>query len=128
MKSKGTSIISNESLRTNILRYYSYAEGIGTSSPLRYSKFVDDAIRTIYPKFFDEIWPARWIGNEGQLEIGNVTPNDYEELKKSKEFRFFLKSLRNQNYWLIEIATGNILGYYSDIEKELDKEIEKLKN
>jgi hypothetical protein len=125
LKSKGTSIISNESLRTNLLLYYSWAEGIGTSSPNRYSIFINNALTEIYPKHFDKAWPVRWVDNT--LKTTSSIPNDYTELKKDKEFRFFLKSLRNLNYWLIEVATGNINQRYRNILQDLDNEIEKLK-
>jgi len=86
---------------------------------------IDDASKTIFPKHFDEMWPGRWKNKE--LFTGEMIPIDYDELKNDKGFRYFLKTLRNQNYWLIEIATNNIIARFSNIEDNLDKEIEKLK-
>jgi hypothetical protein len=30
-----------------------------------------------------------------------MKPNNFEELKNDKEFMYFIKSLRNQQYWFI---------------------------
>jgi hypothetical protein len=35
-----------------------------------------------------------------------MIPNDFESLKKDDEFLFFLRSLKNQHYWFVEL--GNL--------------------
>lgn len=125
LKSKGTGTISNESLRSNIITYYSYSEGWVTQVSKRYSDIIDDASKTLFRKHFDEMWNSKY--ENGELVKGEMVPIDYESLKKDTDFRFFLKTLRNQNYWLIENTTNNINEHLANISNEIDSEINRLK-
>jgi hypothetical protein len=62
LKSNGTSIISNESLRSNIISYYVYAEGYGLDYSNRYTAILEDASKTLFPKYFDQMWYAKLNG------------------------------------------------------------------
>jgi hypothetical protein len=52
--------------------------------------------------------------------------NNYELLKEDIEFRYFLKTLKNQNYWLIEYPAKRVLENYIKRSNEIDKEISAL--
>ena len=56
-----------------------------------------------------------------------MIPIDYELLRKDKEFRYFLKTLKNKNYWFIENVTNNSDDLYQKIYEQIDDEIKKLK-
>ena len=57
-----------------------------------------------------------------------MIPNDYEALKKDKEFRYFLKTLKNQKYWLTEITSKSSDLILNDLKREIDKQINTLKD
>lgn len=57
---------------------------------------------------------------------GEMIPFDYNALKEDRQFRYFLKTLRNQNYWLIEGPTMQSDVLYSRVVAGVDREIEKL--
>ena len=55
---------------------------------------------------------------------GEMVPLDYEVLKQDEEFKFFLRSQRNQMKWLIEepneSTTALIQNTLSLVKEELD--------
>jgi hypothetical protein len=124
LKSNNINLISDDSLRNSIVGYYSYAEGYGTSLPNRYTNILEEASRNIFSKHFDQMWASRMI--DGSWVQGEMIPNDYEALKKDREFSYFLKTLRNQNYWLtlrpLEIAERR----FNEISPKLESEIARL--
>ena len=46
-----------------------------------------------------------------------MKPNNFEELKNDKEFMYFIKSFRNQQYWFIII---NAIKMKKDLNSILD--------
>lgn len=121
LKSADLRLISNDSLRSLIIWYYSLAEGLNLRLTNRYSQVIEDASKTLLSRHFDQMW-------EGRADdfIGEMIPNDYEALKKDKQFRYFLKTLKNQNYWLIEAPIIQSDSIYSQLVEEIDREINKL--
>ena len=124
LKANNINLISNDSLRNSIVDYYSYAEGYGTSLPNRYSNMLDEASRNIFIKHFDQMWSSRMV--DGIYVQGEMLPIDYEALKKDHEFRYFLKTLRNQNFWL-SYNVINVAERISNVATPLlDSEIARL--
>ena len=66
-----------------------------------------------------------WSGRMDNLQ-SEMIPNNYEQLKKDKVFRYFLKTLKNQNYWFIENVTNNSNDFYQKISEQIENEIKKL--
>ncbi len=121
LKSKDLNLISNDSLRSDLIRYYSLAEGLGMRLANRYSRIIDDVSKTIFSRHFDQMWEVRIDSLQGEM-----IPFDYNALKEDRQFRYFLKTLRNQNYWLIEGPTMQSDVLYSRVVAGVDREIEKL--
>ena len=122
LKSKDLNLISNEKLRSDIIGYYRYGENLATNFTNRYSGIIDDASKTIFSKHFNQMWSARRFNQQSEM-----ISNDYERLKTDKEFRYFLRTLRNQNYWFIENTTNNLNDRYKKISEQIENEIKKLK-
>lgn len=122
LKSKDLNLISNTKLRSDIISYYRYAENLATNFTNRYSDNLDNASRTIFSKHFDQMWSGRIDNPQSEM-----TPIDYEQLRRDKEFRYFLKTLQNQNYWFVENVTNNSDDLYQKISEQLKNEIKKLK-
>lgn len=121
LKSKDLNLISNDSLRSDLVTYYEYAEGLGLRLANRYSRIIEDASKTILSKHFDQMWEVRIDDLQGEM-----IPFDYQALKEDRQFRYFLKTLRNQNYWLIEGPTMQSDMLFSKVTDRLDREIERL--
>ena len=124
LKSNNINLITDDSLRNSIVDYYSYAEGYGTSLPNRYTNVLEEASRNIFSKHFDQMWASRM--NDGSWIQGQMVPNDYEALKKDPEFGYFLKTLRNQNYWLSQRPLERAEQGYNELLPKLDSEIVRL--
>ena len=56
-----------------------------------------------------------------------MIPNNYNELKKDKVFMYFLRSLKNQFYWDIEVAQNDINDKVNDLIKSIDSELKTTK-
>jgi hypothetical protein len=112
LKSKDLNLISNSDLRSDIISYYRFAENYATIFTNRYSDIIDNASRSIFSKHFDQMWSTRIDNPQGEM-----IPNDYERLRKDKEFMYFLKTLKNQNYWFIE----NVINTSNDSYKKITK-------
>lgn len=122
LKSKDLNLISNAELRSDIISYYRYAENLATNFTKRYADNIDNASRTIFSKHFNQMWSGRIDSPQSEM-----IPNDYEQLKKDSEFRYFLKTLKNQNYWFIENVTNQSNDFYQQISDQIENEIKKLK-
>jgi len=122
LKSKDLNLISNTDLRSDIISYYRYAENLATNFTNRYSDNLDNASRTIFSKHFDQMWSGRIDNPQSEM-----IPSDYELLKKDTEFMYFLKTLKNKNYWFIENVTNNSDDLYQKISEQIENEIKKLK-
>lgn len=128
LKSNDLNLITNETLRSSIIDYYSYAEGSGTILKNRYTEVIENASRTILSKHFDQMWNARiTAGGVYGLE-GVMVPNDFEALKQDQQFRYFLKTLRNQNYWLVQNPLTYSSENFARISEVLYKEIARLED
>ncbi|GAA4279989.1 DUF6090 family protein [Gaetbulibacter aestuarii] len=121
LKSKDLNLISNENLRSDIITYYSYAEGTVLQLSKRYTDVIEDASKTIFSKHFDQMWSSRQDNFQSEM-----IPVDYQKLKKDQEFKYFLKTLKNQNYWLIENAFNTTMRRLNDLVLGINKELEAL--
>lgn len=123
LKSSDLNLISNDSLRSDLISYYELAEGLGMRLANRYSRIIDDASKTILSRHFDQMWEVRIDDLQGEM-----VPRDYQALKEDHQFMYFLKSLRNQNYWLIEGPTQQSDEFYSRVVDGVEREIKRLTN
>ena len=108
LKSIGIDIISNESLKTNLLDYYSESQMVMEAASV-YSHILDDASKTIFPNHFDQRWNTTSEFQLGKVSVIEMIPDNYEQLKRDKKLRYFLKSLKNEHSWLIELGLERVL-------------------
>ena len=131
LKSKDLNLISNDSLRENIINYYSYANTNVKKYTTRYSEIIEDASKTIFSKHFDAIWNNNFedyfISSDINELSGTMVPLDYKALKTDKQFRYFLKSLKNQQGWLIQLNLKRVDFYTETILNLIDKELDSIK-
>ena len=106
LKSVGFDIISNKNLKENILNYYSFATTDFITAKNRYDDIMGNASANILNTRFRTFWNGdydtfRKTENANDLNV-EMTPNDFESLKKDDEYLYFLRSLKNQHYWFAE--------------------------
>ena len=114
--------ISNDSLKKEITAYYSYANGEFDNSIERYSNYIEDGVRNIFNSRFTG------FGEIPHEEKIRMVPNDFEALKKDKEYRYFLKTQQNYFHWLMKRPLNgakekadNLLGSLNTELKQFDK-------
>ena len=132
LKSKGFDLISNEILKEDIITFYDFAQTTLTSNYETYSELINNAANTIYRKHFDAIWEpssrSDYSMEENPLRKGGLViimhPINYELLKEDREFMFFLRSLRNQQYWYITINSIRMKQDLNQLLKLIDIELD----
>ncbi len=125
LTSTDLNIISNDTLKKEITSYYSFAKRQFDIFISRYANIIEDASKNIFPTRFNALWNNSWNDPEKELQGGRVMiPNDYEALKKDKEYLYFLRSQKNQLYWYVreplkqaKIRSENLL---SSLDQELN--------
>ena len=133
LKSKGFELISNDSLKQNIINFYSFGNVDLKESSSRYSRILENASRDIYSRHFDALWePVSRTKRDQYLEdsyknpkdlTNSMIPRDYDALKADHEFRYFLKSLRNEQFWLVRRNAKRIEIELAHILKTIDSEL-----
>lgn len=125
LTSTDLNIISNDTLKKEITSYYSFAKRQFDIYINRYANIIEDASKDIYPTRFNALWNDSWNDPDKAVQGGRLMiPNDYEALKKDKEYLYFLRSQKNQLYWYVrnplKQAKVHSESLLSSIEKELD--------
>ena len=132
LKSKGFDLITNDSLKNEIVIFYGFAQSSLNDGYDNYSSILYNASETIYRKHFDAFWEPEsrdTYSLEGRPNLNDLKiimkPIDYEELKKDNEFMYFLKSLRNQQYWLINTNGVKLKNDFNSILELIVSELNK---
>jgi len=137
LKSKDLNLISNDSLRQEIIELYTWSNGAYLTDQNRYRDILENASESILNKRFDEFWKDNyetWKTNssyeynfKSNELISEMIPNDFESLKKDNEYLYFLKSLRNRFNWYIEMHFENMQLLLKNALISIEKELVKLK-
>ena len=137
LKSKDLNLISNDSLRQEIIELYTWSNGSFLTDQNRYRDILENASESILNKRFDEFWKDNYetwktsnsyeYNYESNEFISEMTPNDFESLKKDEEYLYFLKSLRNRFNWYVEMQFENMQFLLKNALISIEKELVKLK-
>jgi len=131
LKSKDLNLISNDDLRDKLISYYSRSSTVLDAQINKYVQRIEDANSTIFNTRFNALWNGdyekyRMTKNFDDLKL-EMVPNNYDELKKDKEFMYFLRSLKNQFYWDVEVSQNEINKKIDDLIKSMDSELKTIK-
>ena len=131
LKSNDLNLISNDGLRNKLISYYSWSSNILNEDVAGYVKIIEEASLNIFNTRFDALWNGNYkkykaTENWEDLEL-EMIPNDYEELKQDKAFMYFLRSLKNQYYWKIEVSLNSLNERANDLIKSIDTELKNTK-
>jgi hypothetical protein len=133
LKSKDLNLISNDSLRQDIINLYSWAEGSFISDQNRYRILLEDGAKEVYKTRFNEFWYDNYEAwklentfdddvTPGEL-IAEMKPLNFDELNNDQEYIYFLKSLRNRFNWYVENNGENMITLLSSILNDIDNEL-----
>ena len=131
LKSYNLNLISNEKLRYEIVGYYSYSDNYLKSDVKTYFSIIDDASKNIFNTRFNALWNGSYTKKSeksGNIIDSNLRmiPNDYAQLKHDKKFLYFLRSLKNQYYWMIETNLKKIDQKAKALIQNIDNELNKI--
>jgi Family of unknown function (DUF6090) len=119
LTSTDLNIISNDSLKKSIVDYYAYANRDFEPQVSKYQNVIDNASRNIFNTRFDTFW---------NVNKRAMIPHDYESLKTDKEYYYFISSLDNQLFWLVENPLNGAESRAKDLLKIIDNELQQFKN
>ena len=131
LKSNDLNLISNDGLRDKLISYYSWSSNVLDAQINKYVQRIEDANSTIFNTRFNALWNGNYkkyrvTENFDDLKL-EMIPNNYNELKKDEEFMYFLRSLKNQFYWDIEVSQNDINEKVNDLIKSIDSELKTIK-
>ncbi len=125
LSSYDLNIISNDSLKKEIISYYSFAKRRFDVNISRYSSIIEDASKDVFNTRFNALWNNSWNNPKSSKTKRHMIPNDYEGLKKDKEFRYYLESLRNQLYFYVRDPLDKAGDKAKTLLHSIDKELQK---
>lgn len=117
IKAKGVNIISNDSIRDQIIQVYDSRYTFFLRYEQNYLDEIDHCIRNILPGRFEEAF------NNSLTDPGfpgTIVPLDIEKIRKDPELLFALKTLRNRNNILVNL-------HYNSLMREIRNLIQNLK-
>ncbi len=132
LKSKDFDLISNDSLKNQIISLYNNYDQITKRHNLLYMDIIQEASRNIFNSRFDVLYSANYDEIDSRFEIDKLNyamvPNDFEKLKKDKEYLYFLKSLKNQFYWYVAIPDLYLETQMKQLLRSIEIELKFLKD
>lgn len=112
LKSEGINLISNKTLRDEIIDYYDSGDYTDKLQAESYRSIIENAAENLLNTRFYSFWESNyedWMThNEKAKEAGimniqvEMVPNDFETLKKDEKYIYFLRSLKNINSWYMD--------------------------
>ncbi len=137
LKSESLTLVSNRALRQDLIMFY---DNIVTSQKERnteYRHLIYESFTNLLITRFDEFWKSNAFDLMEDSEFedytfqneplqGEMTPIDYEVLKNDQEFLFYLKSLKNVNFWLLEFENFGVETSIRELLKDISMELERL--
>jgi len=133
LKSEGINLISNKDLRKTIVEYYDAGIESSKWQSETYRTIVINSFQNVLNTRFESFWDSNYndlmqmMENEEDVNpvdiIGEMVPNDFNSLKKDKEYLYFLRSLKNINSWhmdrMLKLTVISVEKLIEDIESEL---------
>ena len=111
--------ISNDSLKKEIISYYSWASGPFDTAINRYADYVEDGVKTKFSSRFNAFGITP--GEEGT----QMRPNDFEALKKDKDFLYYLKTQKNYFWWYVKRPLNQAKEKADNLLDSINKELTK---
>jgi len=139
LKSEGVNLISNKSLRREIIDYYDDSGRYSTRLQAdNYRRILEDASQNLLNIRFNSFWDGnyeQWIlqmeNNDGEQDMMDIqiemVPKNFEALKKDEKYLYFLRSLKNFNSWYMDRMFRARLIRVKELRKNIESELVLLK-
>lgn len=125
LKSKGLSLISNDSIREQIISLYEKRYNFVKNN--QKNKFIDEKyVQEYNTKLFDNIAYADRIKTNHYYR--EIKPHNFDLLKSDKIYNTILNTKIAQTEYLLNFVFGNIKSEVEIVLTNLDKEIDRLEN
>jgi hypothetical protein len=112
--------ISNDVLKKEIISYYSYASGKFDTSIKNYEDYIHEyGVRNILNTRFTSF---AYSPSGGQNQS---VPNNWEALKKDKEYRYFLKTQQSYFFWYVKLPLDEAKEKADQLLGSISKELKK---
>jgi len=124
LKSLGVDIISNTDIRKRIVQLYEDDDEWIVNFELVYRDFLFNASQNIFNTRFEEYWGGDY--KDLTYSQGEMTPLDYENLITDQEYKYFIRTQKNNIGWCIYKPIEETKAKLIELTKDLNKEIERL--
>ena len=130
--SNGIGLITNEKLRVKLLTLIAIHEEIYKPKRQLYEHNIAVTSRNMLKSRFDGMWinnfeeaydPEKHEMPELKF---SMIPINYEKLKTDQEYLFFLRSLKNDFFFHVELPFRDLENQMKDIVKDIDHELESM--
>jgi Family of unknown function (DUF6090) len=119
LKTIGVNLISSDSLRDKILYLYESRYEIYNKRELVFNKLIEKMIYDVNSKYFSE----SFLNLKKSNLIGCMHPNNPHEIKRSTEYIYYLKTIREFNLLLINTMDATRVNL-NDLIEMIDHELE----
>ena len=131
--SDGIGEITNKKLRAKLLTIITTYEEIYKPKRQQYEHNIVVTSRNMLKSRFDGMWINNYEQAYGPEKHGDselkfsMIPINYEKLKTDQEYLFFLRSLKNDFFWHVELSYKDLEYRMKDIIKDIDHELASMK-
>lgn len=125
IKSRGVNIISNDSLRNQIIKVYDSRYGFFLKYEELFVRELFTMYREVIPTRFEE---GHYYDLSQPVITGELKPLNMNSLRSDHIFKYSPKTLRNQNRILIDFHYASLKTQITDLIKNLEMEIIRLEN
>jgi len=123
LKSAGFDVITNKEIRDMIILVYEEFNPWMNSWEQRYINMLFDAKRNLFNTRFRD----SWNGNHKDKDVvGTMKPLNYEALKEDVEFKYYLRTQRNDMGWLVYKPSENTRIECKKLLKLIETELRRI--
>jgi len=132
LSNKDLNLVSNKNLKYEIVSYYAFVETDFNVVIARYIAILGNASDKIFDSRFNALWNGnykKYKETNNPLDIeAEMVPNDFEQLKKDKQYLYFIKSLKNQHYWDMQRPLERAVEKADHLKQLINKELQTIVN
>jgi len=122
LKSHGIELISKKELRDKINLVFDEHDTWIENDENKYIDIIIDAGKNIFSTRFYDYWNGEEIDDK---YVGEMIPLDFESLREDQEYLFFLKSLKYEMKWLVEVPIQKTKIEVDQLIEQIDLELKE---
>jgi hypothetical protein len=122
MKSRGMDLVSNEALRTQMIRLYGAEYANYRVAEAELADDINHGLRTIMPGRFREGFAFNDIGRSYR---GTMVPWDFNALKRDRAFEYYLATLRNRTNVFVQFHYDALRASVARVRGLVDQEVRR---